>query len=65
MRVALLHNRYRIRGGEEQTVDFQQQLLESAGHQVDRFELRNEDVFGRFGGGAVSSAPTTMSNGCR
>ena len=47
VKIAILHNVYRIRGGEERTVDFEHDLIESAGHQVDRFEVLNEDVFGR------------------
>jgi glycosyltransferase involved in cell wall biosynthesis len=46
MRVALFHNQYRVRGGEERTVDFEHELLEGAGHRVKRLEVSNEEVFG-------------------
>jgi glycosyltransferase involved in cell wall biosynthesis len=47
MRITLFHNSYRIRGGEEQTVDFESRLLAGAGHDVHRHELSNERTFAR------------------
>ena len=41
MRVVLVHNRYRIRGGEEITVQRQRASLEAAGHTVRSFEADN------------------------
>jgi glycosyltransferase involved in cell wall biosynthesis len=47
VRITLFHNTYRIRGGEERTVDFETDLLTEAGHEVRRYEVSNEVVFGR------------------
>ncbi len=45
MKIALFHNEYTIRGGEERTVEFQAHGLTRAGHQVLRYDVRNRDVF--------------------
>lgn len=47
MRVALFHNRYRVRGGEDAIVDREEALLRAAGVEVHRFDLDNETVFAR------------------
>ena len=45
MRIAILHNRYHYRGGEDNLVDFQVRLLTEAGHRVDTYIVNNDDVF--------------------
>lgn len=46
MRILLLHNRYRQRGGEDVCVDAQRQLLESHGHEVRLVEASNDEIDG-------------------
>jgi glycosyltransferase involved in cell wall biosynthesis len=46
MRILLLHNRYRQRGGEDVCVDAHQRLLESNGHEVRLVEASNEQISG-------------------
>ena len=62
MNIALFHNRYRIPGGEDRTVEFEHALLEAAGHRVSRYEVSNEQVFARPGLAAIRS---TVSAGMR
>ncbi|MEM7245688.1 MAG: glycosyltransferase [Acidobacteriota bacterium] len=45
MRIALFHNVYSHLGGEERVVDFQEKTFTDAGHVVERYEVRNEEVF--------------------
>lgn len=47
-RVLVVHNRYRIEGGEERSVDLQLRALEAAGVDCSLFERRSADV-GRTG----------------
>ncbi len=44
MRVLMVHNRYRVRGGEDEAADAETDLLERAGVEVDRFILDNREV---------------------
>jgi glycosyltransferase involved in cell wall biosynthesis len=44
MRVAVVHNRYQQPGGEDQVFEREASLLESAGHEVLRYELHNDAV---------------------
>ena len=44
MRVAIVHNRYQQPGGEDQVFEREAALLESAGHEVLRYELHNDAV---------------------
>jgi glycosyltransferase involved in cell wall biosynthesis len=48
MRVLLLHNRYRVEGGEERSVELQLRALENAGIEHRLFERRSADT-GRAG----------------
>ena len=43
-RVLLIHNRYRLPGGEDVVADAQAALLEECGHTVCRFEKNNADI---------------------
>ena len=44
MKVLMVHNRYRIRGGEDSVYETECQLLEKAGHVVVRYEKSNVDI---------------------
>lgn len=44
MRVLILHNYYRLRGGEQGVVNAEQDLLESHGHEVRRLTFDNEHI---------------------
>jgi glycosyltransferase involved in cell wall biosynthesis len=44
MRILVVHNRYLIRGGEDESVAAEQELLRQNGHEVDLHEERNERV---------------------
>jgi glycosyltransferase involved in cell wall biosynthesis len=44
MRILVVHNRYLIRGGEDESVAAEQALLRQNGHEVDLHEERNERV---------------------
>ncbi len=46
MRIAIIHNAYHYRGGEDSVVSFQAELLAAAGHEVHGFTVSNDDVFG-------------------
>jgi glycosyltransferase involved in cell wall biosynthesis len=43
MRVAIFHNRYIHRGGEDSVVDFEAELLRKAGHEVRLFTVDNRE----------------------
>ena len=44
MRVLLIHNRYALRGGEDESTDAERDLLEAYGDTVDLFEVSNEGL---------------------
>lgn len=44
MKILMVHNRYQIRGGEDQSFDSESQLLETNGHQVYRYVRENLDI---------------------
>ena len=44
MRVLLVHDYYRLQGGEDLTYEAEADLLESRGHEVQRFTADNRDV---------------------
>ena len=46
MRVLLVHNRYRVPGGEDAAVDRECAMLREAGLTVDLLEAGNDDIFG-------------------
>ena len=44
MRIVLAHNYYQIPGGEDETLRREQDLLQSAGHEVKNFIRRNDEI---------------------
>ncbi len=44
MRILSVHNRYQIRGGEDESREAEERLLRSRGHQVDVYEQDNDRV---------------------
>ena len=44
MRILMLHNRYLIRGGEDESTDIEATLLRDHGHLVDLFEMDNRVI---------------------
>ena len=44
MRILVVHNRYLIRGGEDESAAAEQELLRQNGHEVELYEERNERV---------------------
>lgn len=44
MRILMVHNRYRYRGGEDESTDLEVELLRSYGHEVDLWELDNQSL---------------------
>ena len=44
MRILILHNRYKLHGGEDVVVQQESQLLRDAGHFVDVMEVSNDDI---------------------
>jgi glycosyltransferase involved in cell wall biosynthesis len=44
MRILSVHNRYQIRGGEDESREAEEHLLRSMGHQVDVYEQNNDRV---------------------
>src|SRR4051794_30306562 len=59
MRVLLLHNRYRIEGGEERSVDLQLRALERAGVEHRLVEARSDQV------GRAAAATALLRGGAR
>jgi glycosyltransferase involved in cell wall biosynthesis len=59
MRVLVLHNRYRIEGGEERSVDLQLQALERAGVDHRLVEVRSDEA------GRASAAAALLRGGSR
>jgi glycosyltransferase involved in cell wall biosynthesis len=53
MKILMLHNRYLIRGGEDESTDIEASLLRDHGHTVDLFEMDNRIIAerGLFGTG--------------
>lgn len=46
LRILILHNRYQLSGGEDQVVEAERALLESAGHATALVEARNDTLMG-------------------
>jgi len=44
LRILMLHNRYRIRGGEDESTDLEAALLRQYGHDVDLLLFDNKDI---------------------
>jgi glycosyltransferase involved in cell wall biosynthesis len=44
LRILVVHNRYQIRGGEDECFEAEVKLLGDRGHQVDRHEVHNDSV---------------------
>ncbi len=57
MRVLMLHNRYRIRGGEDESTELEVAMLREAGHEVTLLEAFNDDIGESTGlvGAAIST----------
>ena len=55
MRILLVHNRYALRGGEDESTDAERDLLEAFGETVDVFEVSNEQL-----AQSVSLQPTRL-----
>jgi glycosyltransferase involved in cell wall biosynthesis len=53
MRIAILHNRYVYRGGEDSVVDTEAELLRKAGHEVELFTVDNREAIAGSPLGAV------------
>jgi glycosyltransferase involved in cell wall biosynthesis len=49
MKILILHNRYKIVGGEEGVVSAEHALLEASGHTVQVFELSSDQITGAWG----------------
>jgi glycosyltransferase involved in cell wall biosynthesis len=56
MRILMLHNRYDIRGGEDESTDCEYRLLRDRGHDIDLLEAHNSDI-----GKNVSIAEAALS----
>ena len=60
MTILVVHNRYRVRGGEDGVFETECRLLEEAGHRVVKFEKTNCDIPDR--GGRIGLALRTIWN---
>ena len=60
MTILVVHNRYRVRGGEDSVYEAECRLLEEAGHRVVRYEKDNCDIPDR--GGRLGLALRTVWN---
>ena len=60
MTILVVHNRYRVRGGEDGVFETECRLLEEAGHRVVRYEKDNRDIPDR--GGRLGLALRTIWN---
>ena len=60
LRVLVVHERYRVRGGEDGVFETECSLLEEAGHKVVRYEKDNRDIPDR--GGRIGLALRTVWN---
>ena len=49
MRVGILHNAYRFRGGEERVAESEASLLRDAGHHVSQLTIDNREKFAQLG----------------
>lgn len=59
LRILLVHNRYRRRGGEDVVFEREAQLLRNAGHEVETYERHNDEIDGI--GAAALAAQTLWS----
>ena len=57
MRVGMLHNAYRYRGGEDLVVETESELLENNGHHVSKMILDSTEIFATLGK-TMQSMPT-------
>jgi glycosyltransferase involved in cell wall biosynthesis len=60
MTILVVHNRYRVRGGEDGVFETECRLLEEAGHRVVKYEKSNRDIPDR--GGRLGLALRTIWN---
>ncbi len=58
MRILMLHNRYKIRGGEDEVAEAEAALLRSAGHDVEFLAARNDEIEGPAS--SVSAAVSSL-----
>ena len=56
----MIHNRYRVRGGEDESTDAEVALLRSRGHEVRLLEAKNDAIEG-VGRSALAALTTTWS----
>ncbi|HEV8334802.1 MAG TPA: glycosyltransferase family 4 protein [Candidatus Polarisedimenticolia bacterium] len=59
MKILVIHNAYRFRGGEEQSVALQIAALEASGHQVISYRKNSQDISGLSGFGKLRAAIAT------
>ena len=60
LRILMMHNRYRVRGGEDESTDAEVSLLRSRGHEVRLLEANNDAVEG-VARSALAAVTTTWS----
>ncbi len=58
MRIGILHNAYRYRGGEDRVVEAETDLLRNAGHHVSQMIIDNRDAFASLGPTLASMSRT-------
>lgn len=63
LRVLMVHNRYQIRGGEDESFDAERNLLRSGGHEVECYVRDNREIEGRSK--LRTAADTVWSRGSR
>ncbi|HXA56987.1 MAG TPA: glycosyltransferase [Candidatus Acidoferrum sp.] len=60
MKILLVHNSYRIPGGEDAVFENEQSLLRSAGHRVSTYTRHNDEILDYSGLEMASLAPRTI-----
>lgn len=58
MRIGVLHNAYRFRGGEDRVVEAETELLRNAGHRVSQMIIDNREAFASLGPTLASTTRT-------
>ncbi len=58
MRIGVLHNAYRFRGGEDRVVEAETELLRNSGHHVSKMIVDNRDTFASLGPTLASMSRT-------
>ena len=62
MKILVVHNHYRLKGGEDSVFESECAMLEKAGHTVVRYEKSNEDITADRGGRLSSLFPLRFVN---